>query len=157
LKAIQFLLQQDLTTEDLHNALPPAALRLETFKLFIELEEVDKIQAIKIAVAHNQYQGIELLINQGVDINAKGLDLLHSASKHPETIKVLLDNGINPYEGKNLYTLRQSAMAGCLECVQTLLDYGFNVKTINKVTYKYIKDKGYHEIIALIDQASRSQ
>ena len=112
---------------------------------------------MEVAALYNQYEGVKMLIDKGVDINSKGLNLLYIASKNPETLQVLLDNGINPYEGKNLYTLRQAAMGGCVECVRTLLDYGFNVKTINKVTYKYVKDKGYHEILALIDQASRTQ
>ncbi len=122
--------------------------------------------AAQWAVVANQPAILELLIEQGADLDAgdrHGMTALHSAAifNRADMVRRLLAHGADPYAmglgygAIRLTPLHKAAEAGSLEAVEALLDDGVDVNVLtegaNRVTPLHIAAaRGHQDVIRLL-------
>jgi uncharacterized protein len=114
---------------------------------------------------------VQQLLDKGTDVNAKDVAnqtaLIYAASLgHTETVVLLLNRGANINATGDVVgwtALLCAAQAGHTECVKVLLEHGANLDQRNRAistlpshnALEWAREKGYPEIVELIEAASR--
>ena len=98
--------------------------------------------ALGMAIGHNNYETVRMLINRGADVNILNGNPLNLAAQNGDLdiVKLLIANGadVNLPRDYGLYPLHQAAASGHLEVVQYLIEKGADIhRKTDYNQYKY--------------------
>jgi cytochrome c len=125
-----------------------------------DINEVDGVTALYIAIESGNLELTRLLIERGADVNLPvklQRTPLYAAIKggFAEIVTLLLDSGADPNQvAKSLTPLHVAADEGCLQCVVDLVDAGAEVNALNSngnPPLHFAKRKGFDEIATYLE------
>ena len=121
--------------------------------------KAQKEYLLSICVAHNKFDFVKYLVEQGVNVKGKyGSDALQTAAAYGylDIVKYLIDQGADPLE-KDSFALRWAARNGHYEIVKILLDAGADPHAGGNYALKMARIYGHKNIIKLLQKYSSDQ
>ena len=121
--------------------------------------KAQKEYLLSICVAHNKFDFVKYLVEQGVNVKGKyGSDALQTAAAYGylNIVKYLIDQGADPLE-KDSFALRWAARNGHYEIVKILLDAGADPHARGNYALKMARIYGHKNIIKLLQKYSSDQ